>query len=293
MDEMKYILTVKQEGIVTSRDTILVNVGRSVTLFSDNAVNGTSRWIKSGTGTQWDTTFIDPVEGSKNFADSRYGNAKDNSNNYFTLSDTINLTGTVNPRMEFTAKWAMEATYDYIRVQVSTNFGTSWTNLAGRYTKTVSGQPSYTDIKHWKREQINLNPYIGQRVRIRFNFITDNGVPGDGFYMDNFKVVDYVDTPTGITQISSEIPQEFRLEQNYPNPFNPNTTIRYSIPEEGAVTMKIYDAAGIEQLTLVSDRQKAGSYSVNWNAGDFASGIYYCRIIHNGVFRNMKMILIK
>jgi hypothetical protein len=293
MDEMKYILTTRQEGIVTSIDTILINVGKAVNLFSDGAENGTSRWIKSGTGTQWDTTFIDPVEGSKNFSDSRYGNAKDNSNNYFTLSDTINLAGAVNPRIEFTAKWAMEATFDYIRVQVSTNNGTSWTNLTGRFTKTVSGQPSYTDIKHWKREQMNLNPYIGQRIRIRFNFITDNGVPGDGFYMDNFRVVDYVDTPTGITQVSSEIPQQFRLEQNYPNPFNPSTSISYSLPEPGNVSMKIFDAAGIEQMTLVNSFQPAGTYSVKWNASGFASGIYYCRISYAGKSETMKMIMVK
>lgn len=140
---------------------------------------------------------------------------------------------------------------------------------------------------------MNLNPYIGQRVRIRFNFVTDNGVPGDGFYMDNFRVVDYVDTPTGITQVSSEVPQEFRLEQNYPNPFNPATTISYSLPSSGNVSMKIFDAAGIEQMTLVNSFQTAGTYNVNWNATDFASGIYYCRIIHNGVSLNMKMILIK
>ncbi len=293
MDEMKYILTVKQEGVVTSTDTIIVNVGKSNVLFSDNAENGTARWIKSGSGTQWDTTFIDPVDGNKSFADSRYGNAKDNTNNYFTLSDTINLAGTKNPRVEFTAKWAMESTFDYARFQVSTNFGTTWTNLSGRFTKTVSGQPSYTDIRHWKREQINLNPYIGQRIRLRFNFITDNGVPGDGFYFDNFRVVDYDSTLTGVTQLSAEVPSAFRLEQNYPNPFNPQTTINYSIPEAGNVSIKIYDAAGTEQATLVRDFQGAGTYSVKWNGADFASGIYYCRISFGDMRETLKMILLK
>lgn len=293
MDEMKYILTVRQEGVVTSLDTLLINVGKSDIIFNDNAENGTGRWIKSGTGTQWDTTFIDPVEGSKSFADSRYGNAGDNTNNYFTLSDTINLAGTVNPRIEFTAKWAMESNFDYIRIQVSTNLGSSWTNMPGRFTKTVSGQPSYTDIRHWKREQINLNQFIGQRIRIRFNFITDNGVPGDGFYMDNFRVVDYKDIQTGITQTSFEIPPEFRIEQNFPNPFNPSTTINYSVPQQGRVAMKIYDAAGIEQVTLADHYHSPGTYSVKWNASGFASGIYYCRIIQGGNSETIKMILIR
>lgn len=192
MDEMKFIISVKQEGVETSRDTIIINVGKTNVLFSDNAENGISRWTRAGSGIQWDTTFIDPYDGSKNFADSRYGNSRNNTNNTFTLIDTISLINTNNPRIEFTAKWAEEETFDYTRIQVSTNFGSAWINLAGRYTRTVSGQPSYTDVKHWKNEQIILNAYIGQKIKIRFNFITDGGVPGDGFYFDNFRVVNYM-----------------------------------------------------------------------------------------------------
>ncbi|MEZ4821900.1 MAG: immune inhibitor A [Ignavibacteria bacterium] len=157
-------------------DTIRINVGKPNILYSDNAENGTSHWSKSGTGILADSTFIDPYDGNKNFSDSRYGNAADNSNSFFTLNDTINLVGSANPRIEFAMKWAMETTYDYFRIQVSTNFGSTWTNMQGRYTRTVSGQPSYTSIEHWKNEQINLNSYIGQKVKIRFSFITDGGV---------------------------------------------------------------------------------------------------------------------
>ena len=128
---------------------------------------------------------------------------------------------------------------------------------------------------------------------MRFNFITDNGVPGDGFYFDNFRVVDYDSTLTGVTQLSAEVPSAFRLEQNYPNPFNPQTTINYSIPEAGNVSIKIYDAAGTEQATLVMDFQGAGTYSVKWNGADFASGIYYCRISFGDMRETLKMILLK
>jgi len=194
MDEMKFVVSVKQEGVETSRDTIRINVGKTNILYSDNAESGTSHWTKSGTGTLWDTTFIDPYDGNKNFADSRYGNSRNSSNNYFTLNDTVNLIGSVNPRIEFAAKWAGEVNFDYTRIQVSTNFGSSWTNLPGRYTRTFSGQPSFLDIKHWVNEQINLNTYIGQKIKIRFNLFTDAGIPGDGFYFDNFRVVNYVDS---------------------------------------------------------------------------------------------------
>lgn len=293
MDEMKFIVSVRQEGVETSRDTIRINVGKPVALFSDNAENGTSHWTRSGTGTLADTTFIDPYEGSKNFADSRYGNAKNSSNSYFTLIDTINLSGAVNPRLEFAMKWAMESNSDYIRLQASTNFGTSWINLPGRYTKTVSGQPSYTDVKHWKNEQINLTPYIGQKLKIRFNFVTDAGVPGDGYYFDNFRVVNYTDTITSLTPVSSSVPDKFRLEQNFPNPFNPVTNLEFGIPDLGFVSLRVFDALGKEVAVLVNETLSPGNFKTEFNGTDYPSGIYYYRLEAGSFSEVKKMILLK
>ena len=241
MDVMNFFITVRQEGVITSSDTIKINVGKSLILFSDNGENGISKWVSAGTGVLWDTTFIDPIEGNKNFADSRYGNSKNNSNNTFTLKDTINLLSTNNPRIEFTAKWAEEVTFDYTRIQISTNFGSTWINLSGRYTTTVSGQPSYTGIKHWINEQINLNAYIGQKIKIRFNLVTNAGTPGDGFYFDNFRVVNYKDEGTSVVQLNSIVPSEYKLFQNYPNPFNPVTNLEFGISELGFVSLKVYN----------------------------------------------------
>ena len=293
MDEMKFIISVKQEGVETSRDTIRINVGKPSVLFSDNAENGTSRWTKSGTGTLADTTFIDPYEGSKNFSDSRYGNAKNSSNSYFTLIDTVNLIGSVNPRIEFAMKWAMESTFDFIRLQASTNFGTTWINLPGRYTKTVSGQPSYTDIKHWKNEQINLTPYIGQKLKIRFNFVTDAGVPGDGYYFDNFKIINYTDTITSVNSIGSSISGEYRLEQNYPNPFNPSTHLEFGISNLGFVSLRVFDALGKEVAVLVNENLSPGIYEAVFDGSNYPSGVYFYKLESFGISSVKKMTLIK
>ena len=291
MNEMKFYISVKQEGVETSRDTVKINVGKTGVLFSDNGENGISKWIRTGTGTLWDTTFIDPKDGSKNFADSRYGNSVNSSNNYFTLSDTINLTGANNPRIEFAAKWAEELTYDYTRIQISTNFGSAWINLAGRYTATVSGQPSYTGIKHWVYEQINLNPYIGQRIRVRFNLITDAGVPGDGFYFDNFRVVNYKDEGSAVSMISSSVPDSYKLYQNYPNPFNPFTNVEFGISKLGFVTLKVYDVLGKEVATLVNEILSPGKYSVKFNGSNLSSGVYFCRM-ESGEFKDIKRLVL-
>ena len=87
----------------------------------------------------------------------------------------------------------------------------------------------------------------------------------------------------GINQISSEIPSGFSMDQNYPNPFNPNTKIRYSIPENNFVELKVYDAMGQMVQTLVNETQTAGTYEVNFDAQNvngiaLSSGIYYYKL---------------
>jgi len=69
----------------------------------------------------------------------------------------------------------------------------------------------------------------------------------------------------------------FQLQQNYPNPFNPSTTIRYQIPEAGRVTIKIYNILRQNVATLVNEQKPAGDYSVEWNASNVPSGVYFYR----------------
>jgi len=89
------------------------------------------------------------------------------------------------------------------------------------------------------------------------------------------------------------IPQEFALSQNYPNPFNPVTTIKYQLPEDCHVTLKVFNAMGQEVATLVNKQQKAGYYSVNWNVRQVASGLYFYWIKANEFSKVCKMILLR
>lgn len=292
-DEIKFICTVSQEGVQTSVDTVSVIVGKANVLFFDDAETGTSNWTKSGTGSLTDTSFVSYWTGSKSFADSRYGNSMNSSANYFTMSSNVNLSGASNPRLEFHAKWALEDGFDYSRIQISTNSGSSWTTLAGKFTTVVSGQQSYDGIKYWVKERISLQSYIGQNVRFRFYHFTDNGVPGDGFYFDNFRVVDYKDTLTSITGIAGEVPDSYSLGQNYPNPFNPSTSIKFDIPKQSFVKIVIYDALGREVQSLVNNDLSPGRYSAEWNASAFPSGVYFYRIYAGQYSDIKKMILMK
>jgi len=88
-------------------------------------------------------------------------------------------------------------------------------------------------------------------------------------------------------------PAFYSLEQNYPNPFNPSTTIKYSLPEESFVTLKVYDALGRTIKTLVNQKQRAGYYELKFDASNLSNGIYFYEIKANNFRSIKKMILTK
>jgi hypothetical protein len=104
---------------------------------------------------------------------------------------------------------------------------------------------------------------------------------------------------TGINKISENIPSAFSLSQNYPNPFNPSTKIKFDVPnspfevDKGDVKLVVYYALGIEITTLVNGTLSPGTYETEWNASNYASGIYYYRLISGDYSETKKMILIK
>jgi hypothetical protein len=98
---------------------------------------------------------------------------------------------------------------------------------------------------------------------------------------------------TGITPISTQIPNEYKLSQNYPNPFNPVTKINYSLPKSGFVTMKVYDMLGREVVKLINENKVAGDYSFDFNASSLTSGVYFYRLEVNGFVDTKKMMLLK
>jgi hypothetical protein len=99
--------------------------------------------------------------------------------------------------------------------------------------------------------------------------------------------------PTGINSSNSEIPNEYSLSQNYPNPFNPATNINFSIPQQSYVSLKVYDMLGREISVLVNGEFPAGNYTVDWNAVNFTSGVYFYTMKTGAYSETKKMILIK
>ena len=85
---------------------------------------------------------------------------------------------------------------------------------------------------------------------------------------------------------------------NYPNPFNPSTTVKYTVPEGGQVTVTIFDARGAWVATLVNQEHEAGLYTTQWGGRSevgavVSSGVYFVRVTQNGTVRSKKMVLLK
>ncbi len=110
-------------------------------------------------------------------------------------------------------------------------------------------------------------------------------------------ILEQAGTPVGIFE-PLYIPVEYSLSQNYPNPFNPVTQIRYTLPQNTNVQLKIYDILGREVKTLVNSEQPAGGYIVEWNGTNnfntqVSSGMYIYRIVAGKFVQTKKMMFLK
>lgn len=95
------------------------------------------------------------------------------------------------------------------------------------------------------------------------------------------------------TGVNDDTPAAFRLDQNVPNPFNPATTIAFTLPSAGQVTLSVYNITGQEVMRLVDGALAAGTHSIMFNGSRFASGVYFYRITANGFTQAKKMLLVK
>jgi hypothetical protein len=98
---------------------------------------------------------------------------------------------------------------------------------------------------------------------------------------------------TDVKNITNTMPTSYALEQNFPNPFNPATRINFSIPNEGIVTLNVYNSLGQQVATLVNESKPAGTYQVDFDGADLTSGVYFYKISSGNFTQTKKMILMK
>jgi hypothetical protein len=179
------------------RDTMTLYVGQETVLLADDAETGTSKWT---TGSGWGTS-ADAHAGSASFTDSPVGKYAVNADNALTLTDAVSLTGCDHAVLRFWTKWAIEPTWDFGLVEITTNGGGSWTALRaplshtgsayGVQTTGVWGYDGYTPGLGWTSQEIDITPYVGNDVRLRFRLISDGADTRDGIYVDDIRLIGY------------------------------------------------------------------------------------------------------
>ncbi|HMS32449.1 MAG TPA: T9SS type A sorting domain-containing protein [Ignavibacteria bacterium] len=139
----------------------------------------------------------------------------------------------------------------------------------------------------------------GNSTSQNFYFYADNNL-NTGKYKYRLKQIDYNGNHEYFylqNEITIGTPDEFSLNQNYPNPFNPETKIDYRLPDNGNVTLSIFDVNGRLVSTLLNGPVSSGYHSVNFNAADVSSGVYYYKLEFSGNGKSfskvMKMIVLK
>ncbi len=200
--------------------------------------------------------------------------------NEWLITPAFNL-GSGNASLEFyVAHSTQYLTGATIKLNISTNGGTDWQKI---WEAENDGQGF-----KWRLKTFDLSAYSNkQNLKLAWQYV---GNDGDLVGVDGVKLVGY--TSTDVESEESTV-TEFALAQNYPNPFNPSTKIKYSIPEVSKVNLTIFNLLGEKVATLVNEVKSAGSYIVDFNASNLASGVYLYKLQAGSFMQTHKMLLLK
>ncbi|MEK9137640.1 MAG: T9SS type A sorting domain-containing protein, partial [Bacteroidota bacterium] len=171
--------------------------------------------------------------------------------------------------------------YGEIFLTASTDGGTTWLR-PGNVSSTLSLDERYPSMSKWNTRGWASMVYHRKQ---------QPGMPGLVRQVFSTRPV-----PFGVSvDAESDVPALFALYQNYPNPFNPTTTIHYSLPPGvgtlHATSLRVYDVLGREVATLVNEAKQPGTYTVQWDASNIPSGVYFYRL-KAGEFKSTRKLLI-
>jgi len=182
----------------------------------------------------------------------------------------------------------VDSTVSYIFNNVTANHTIYAKFVIKKFTITATAG-SHGNITPSGTVQVNYDDSVLFTMQPEVGYIVDS-IFVDGSYASNDSVytIEHVSADhtihvtftftEGVADEISGIPKEYALYQNYPNPFNPTTTLQYSLPNESRVKLTIYNVLGQIVETLSDAIESAGYRSVEWNAGSFPSGIYFCKL---------------
>jgi carboxypeptidase T len=276
--QLKFILqTTNASG--TINDTVVKYYGNPTTIYSSDFTT-----LTAFTNSGWLTSTTEFVSPSSSLTESPIGNYLAFANKSLTSPNITIPATSLFAQFKFQAKWAIEKGYDYAQVLISTDGGSSFDPICGKYTSTGTvdqdeGEPLYDGImSDWVLEEINLNNYFGATIQLKIIFKSDPGVQLDGFYMDDL-VVEIIDA-NGINEVENSANISL-----WPNPVINDLNVRTRYANQ---TYVIYDNSGRE---ILSGKFMQGDNIIKMDR--FANGNYTLSVDANGLKQGYKISIIR
>ncbi len=213
---------------------------------------------------------------------------------------------------------AVFSNYSVISLWSSTNGGTSWADISGNLEQNANGTGNGPSCR-WVTS-VFANATMTYFVATSTGLYSTSNLNGTatvwaqegsntignvvctmvkGRDSDEFVAVAThgagIYSASNVTSVEdgSSLPEDYTLSQNYPNPFNPSTTISFSLPQAGKVKLTLFDALGRNVQEISNKEFSAGDHSINFNAANLTSGVYFYRIEAGSFVQSKKMLLLK
>jgi len=281
-DTIQYVWTVQINGSFW-RDTITHIFGTSVSLIADSLENA-DNWTSEGSIQSWGITSERYHSPPTSITDSPFSAYEANEESYIEFEEELDLTDFLDARLDFWIFWFTEQYYDVASVEIKKQNG-AWEKLCGEFTSVydnfdgIDVGPNYEDrTRLWRKERISLKEFVGEKVRIRYHFISDGFVELDGVFIDDVHLYGIKNTLSGINKVKDSV---YRL---FPNPTCDYVNIYC---ESKQFHGDIFDVSGKLVQTFYSSEG-----NIKIETQELSNGLYLIQLIaKNGFIETKKLIV--
>jgi len=292
-DRVEYLLSVNN-GIATFSDTISKIFGTPVVIFQDSASN-----FDNWSSEKWNITTTQSHSPTTSITDSPIGQYLDNENNGITLVNPIDLSDVVYASLGFWTKWDIEEGYDYTQLFISDDDGLNWTPIKGKYTNPGNyvqayGEPLYDGTQTtWVKEEINLEPYLGNQIKIQFVLRSNTFVVADGFFWDDMTVTVVEDLAIGNGDEGDKSGiGNYSFARIVPNPASGHVRVDYNLINTGPgeKAFKIFNLNGQQVCEIVLEGETG---EIGLDVSSWLPGIYFYAVFSNRAVTESGKLIVK
>jgi len=248
----------------------------------------------------WDVTDQMYYSPSSSITDSPFGLYSNNSVSELEYERIIDMRQSLSGYLSFYAKWQIESGWDYAQIMAAPIGTNKWSALCGFYTK--EGQPEQDEGQPlwdgnqlgWVKEQVDLNDYIGKRVKIKFRLVSDQFVTYDGLYIDDLQFVTLLDASSTVPLDTGYVDSVVSVNETSENDqikFYPNPAISELFIEQEAANdldVVIMDIQGKAVLTRTLNQRRS-----RLDVSELPSGVYVIQYTTNHIVERQPLLIVR